>query len=702
MPTDPYLFALGSLEKNGPSMRSQATSTAKEGNRRSRSGKFLTSEHWYQGGIVFRRPVSPNRRDGHMPFRGCFISYTMKARVLFLGLLFSSCACAQTAPLDRAEILGRLAQGYSPSYLGKLVKTRGVSFSASADFLERVQSAGGEGILVEGLRNAVPAAAGSSPSRPDRAYDFLAKCAERIHIGAASLAENDCRAALEENPESPWPILVALRVLALNNASTEERIALLRRAVTLDGTLVDAHRALAMADISPDQRAAEIEAVQSLERVHPADDSGSDAFVGQFSLNPASAGDENLAPESRQAVLTRLESGLAEKPELASVRLSAAWTYATLNDPENAASEIREAIRLEPGNADLRVALARFYGKQQDVNPAVAAYREAVRIAPYDCVYRRLLVEALLRDNRHEEAIREWKDFMLLSPRDPAASAALVNLYLVRGHRDSAIAELRRSLKASADVSASEKEFVEDRYRDIDLLARLLVENREFDSATQEYNYLLRFRPDDAVLHIRAGDVFFARQLRDPASREYREAVRLQPALADAHHRLANCLLLARNPDEAITEYSQSLALDPDKQESRIMLGAAFSAKGELNAAIEQFERVLAADPDNAVALANLGHSFYLNQNYPAASAALKRALLLKADFPAAKDELAEVVARSSVGAEAGSPGGVDAFTEGMLLSEFSSTGPTATEQDSALESDTAERSAPNFPASNH
>jgi len=37
-----------------------------------------------------------------------------------------------------------------------------------------------------------------------------------------------------------------------------------------------------------------------------------------------------------------------------------------------------------------------------------------------------------------------------------------------------------------------------------------------------------------------------------------------------------------------------------------------------------------------------------------------------------------------------------------MLLSEFSSTGPTATEQDSALESDTAERSAPNFPASNH
>src|SRR6516165_5660551 len=231
MPTDPYLFALGSLEKNGPSMRSQATSTAKEGNRRSRSGKFLTSEHWYQGGIVFRRPVSPNRRDGHMPFRGCFISYTMKARVLFLGLLFSACACAQTAPLDRAEILGRLAQGYSPSYLGRLVKTRGVSFSPSADFLDRVKLAGGDGILIERLSSATPPP-GFGISQNERPFELLAKCAELIHIGAGQQAENDCHAAIEENPESPWPLMAAIRAIAYSDAPEQEHIALLRRALS--------------------------------------------------------------------------------------------------------------------------------------------------------------------------------------------------------------------------------------------------------------------------------------------------------------------------------------------------------------------------------------------------------------------------------------------------------------------------------------
>jgi hypothetical protein len=56
----------------------------------------------------------------------------MKLRALLPALLFlPGCAFAQSAPLDRAEILGRLAQDYSPSYIAHLVKIRGVSFSSS-------------------------------------------------------------------------------------------------------------------------------------------------------------------------------------------------------------------------------------------------------------------------------------------------------------------------------------------------------------------------------------------------------------------------------------------------------------------------------------------------------------------------------------------------------------------------------------------
>ena len=78
-------------------------------------------------------------------------------RVLILGwffLLVSPYASGQTIPLDQTEILGRLAAGNTPSYVAHLVKTRGVSFSVSQDFLYRVKLAGGEGILAERLLSA--------------------------------------------------------------------------------------------------------------------------------------------------------------------------------------------------------------------------------------------------------------------------------------------------------------------------------------------------------------------------------------------------------------------------------------------------------------------------------------------------------------------------------------------------------------------
>jgi hypothetical protein len=78
--------------------------------------------------------------------------------ILFLLLGLPRIAEAQTQsqtqaapqpPLDRVEILGRLGVGYPPSYIAKLVKTRGVSFAPSQDFVYRVRLAGGAGILVE-------------------------------------------------------------------------------------------------------------------------------------------------------------------------------------------------------------------------------------------------------------------------------------------------------------------------------------------------------------------------------------------------------------------------------------------------------------------------------------------------------------------------------------------------------------------------
>lgn len=571
-------------------------------------------------------------------------------RTYLIALLFPllpTCLFSQAAPLGRAEILGRLALGYSPSYVTQLVKTHGTNFSPTADFLARIKLAGGDGILVDRLSSS-DAPAGMNPSAVDRPFEHFANCAELIHIGATEQAEMECRAAMEENPESAWPIMAAIRVLAENGISQEEQLQFLRRAVATEPSLVIAHRSLAMADLPPQEQAQEMQRVTALEQSQPDEQFDSvGAFTGVAPF-PGISATENLNPEGRKLIQAQIRSSLQEHPDLAAIRLEIAFKYAQLGDMENAHRELREALHLEPGNSDLHFALASFYQFQQHTEAELAEYREAIRIAPYQNLPRLRLTEALAREQRSEEAIREWNDYLILAPRDFAASDSLLNLYLARHDRKSAIAELRRSLKASSLAIPDEAAYVDFRLQDLDRLAHLLTDNGEFGAAAEQYSFLLRFKPDSSVLHNNLGNVFYAQRQCDQATREYREALRLQPDLPDAHHNLANCMLVSKNTDGAITEYQQTIELDPDKFQARMMLGAALTQKGELNAAIEQFQQVLAQDPENADVHASLGHAYYMNKDIPSAILELKHALVLKPDFPAAENELARIYATAA------------------------------------------------------
>jgi tetratricopeptide (TPR) repeat protein len=571
----------------------------------------------------------------------------MKTHTLFLALvllLLPPCVSAQRAPLDRAEIFGRLTQSYSPSYIAHLVKIRGVNFSPTANFLSDVKLSGGDGVLVERLSSSdlVPAISSSNRDRP---FEHFAKCAELIHVGDDERAQQDCLAAIDENPESAWPIMAAIHAFTAMGIPEQDNVALLRRALALNPSLLSAHRALSSTDLSPEERDQELQKIAELEQAEASDDYVSaGAYMGGYSFQGV-PGSETTSPETRKFLQEQIALMLQKYPDLAAVRLLVASWYGVLGDPDKLHSEFQEALRLEPGNPELHLALAAFYLSQNNTEAELAEYREAIHIAPYIESTRSSLIETLMREQRSEEAIREWKDFLTLSPRDVAASNSLVALYLAGKDRRSAIAELRRSLKASSDAIPDQAKYVEARIQDLDRLAHLLFDNGEFDAAAQQYNFLLRFMPDSSVLHNNLGNVFYGQRRCDDASSEYREALRLQPDLPDAHHNLANCLLATQKADDAIAEYHQTLELDPSKYQTRMMLGAAFLQKGEINDAMEQFQQVLAQQPENAEVRMLLGHAYYVNKDFPSAIMELKQALSIKPDFPHAENELAWIYA---------------------------------------------------------
>lgn len=571
----------------------------------------------------------------------------MKTHTFFLALLFlllPPCTFAQSAPLDRTEILGRLTLGYSPSYVAHLVKTRGVNFSPTADFLSGVTLAGGEGILIERLSSSDLAPVTSS-ANPDRSFERLARCAELIHIGDEVRTQQECLAAIEENPESAWPIMAAIHAFRAMGIPEQDNVELLRRAVALDPNLVSAHRALVSTDLSAQERDDEMQQIASLERGEACDDySSAGSYAGPSPyLGSPEAG--TMPPEIQKFLQAQIQLWSQKYPDLADVRMRIAFWYGLLGDQDKMRSESQEAFRLEPGNPELHLNLANFYLSQHNTEAELTEYREAIRIAPYQHSSRSQLAEALVREQRADEAIREWQEFLILSPLDIAASDSLIGLYLDRHDRKSAIAELRRSLKASFDTTPDQAKYFDTRIQDLDRLAHVLFDNGEFDSAALQYALLLRFQPDSAVFHNNLGNVLFAQGRCEDASTEYREALRLEPDLPDAHHNLANCLLVTQKADDAIAEYRQTLGLDPSKYQSRVMLGAAFLQKGELGAAIEQFQQVLAEQPENADVRMYLGHAYYLNKDFPLAITQLQHALSIKPDSPFAENELAWIYA---------------------------------------------------------
>lgn len=480
-------------------------------------------------------------------------------------LLVSPYATGQKVPLDQTEILGRLAAGNTPSYVAHLVKMRGVSFSVSQDFLRRVKLAGGEGILAERLLSAEESGQPQSVSEKEASFKLLAECAELIHVGATDLAEKECRISIQENPQSPWPLLATARLLQHydltgNLAETfrenpEERRELLWRAAKLSPNLAMVHQALAVT-LDADEAATELENAKRLdaEQLEVSETSAREiprvGYIGGDEDGSDSAASSNepamIDPETAHHVEV--------DPDLASNHRRRALAYLQVGNFEKVESEFAEAIRLEPDNPAIRSDLAVYYLSRHNREEALAELREGVRIVPFGIVQRIFLAETLESFGHAPEAIDELRRLTATYPAATAASESLVELYLEEKDPEAAIEELRRSLKASSVTYGDQSTFVEARYQDLNRLAQLLAQSRDLDAAADEYLFLLRYAPDSAELHNDYANVLLEQRKLDQAISEYHEAIRLDPSMPGAHNNIGICLAMKKNLEAGIGE----------------------------------------------------------------------------------------------------------------------------------------------------
>jgi len=526
----------------------------------------------------------------------------------------------QTIPVTQVEILGRLARRNSPSFVAHLVKTRGIAFGVTDSFLTQVEAAGGDGLLVEYLSSAA-----TINEFKDEPVEHISKCAERVHVGDTESAVAECRAAIQENPTSPWPLLISADLLLRtatprtpadpSNWSTEQAIQkeysqLLGRAQELDPQSLTS---------------SEIE--------------GGTVSPYHFLNKPLSGMPQAVQPAG--GVIGQMAPDL----ELASTHRNQAYGYFLAQDLENAERELKEAIRLEPDNTVNHACLAFFYLFGQRENDGVEELRATVRIAPFDQDQRETLANQLEELGRTQEAVAELTKLLTISPRDVRISNDLVELYLKHNDPKAAIGELQRSLKATSVSYSDEAQFIEARFWDLDRLAQLLKDTRQFEAAAEQYQFLLRYQPDNADLHNNYGNVLMDQHRLDEAIAEYNLALRFNPKLSSAYHNIGLCLSQQKNFQGAIDEFQRALDLNPEEPHTQIYLGLALGRQGLEKSAKEEFQQFIEKHPKDAGAHLDLAYALDQIHDTAGAIQELKTALELKPDSPDAENNLAWIYA---------------------------------------------------------
>ncbi len=375
-----------------------------------------------------------------------------------------------SAPLSRSEILGLLAIGESPSLIAYRIGISGLTFASNGEFLSAVERAGGRGILISKLSDAKPGNLTASIADSDHSFDHLAECAELLHIGNVENALPECRAAIDENPKSPWPLLTTEHALSYANLPGEECAELARRALALN----------------PNSPSLENESY--------------DMVLANYFYVGVPSGDPGFVdpPNAEVPIGPQIRRLLESEPDVASTHLFVARRFEIAGDFEKSRRELKEAVRLEPDNPRLHSEIARSYEDRGNLEAAFAEFREAVRIAPYDVQQRVTFAQALQNHDRTDEAIRELRDLLALVPDSATAKNDLAWIYVTTSDSDSRNPGEALSLayEAVQATQATNPHF-------LDTLAEALLINGQPEEALKIEQQALDLNPDDEQMQSR-------------------------------------------------------------------------------------------------------------------------------------------------------------------------------------------------------
>jgi tetratricopeptide (TPR) repeat protein len=134
----------------------------------------------------------------------------------------------------------------------------------------------------------------------------------------------------------------------------------------------------------------------------------------------------------------------------------------------------------------------------------------------------------------------------------------------------------------------------------------ILFKEDDYDHAIAVYTGAIRLNPNDAIVYLYRGYVYYHKGDYDRAIADYTEAIRLDPNDAIVYLYRGYAYNLKGDYDRAIADFTEAIRLDPNAI-AYTARGCAYGEKGDNDRAIADYTEAIRLDPDYAIAYANRG-----------------------------------------------------------------------------------------------
>lgn len=285
--------------------------------------------------------------------------------------------------------------------------------------------------------------------------------------------------------------------------------------------------------------------------------------------------------------------------------------------------------------AQANVAQDRFDRKQYA--DAANAYEKIPQVQRDASIHNRLGISYHL-SNQLKAAETAYRAALRARPEDPVAANNIAALYYSQRKFSDAERQVRRALEKNPDGPILRLNLRSARYaRENGKVARdnatelartnpMLVEKQEGDLLQMQLLMPVKLL-EEAGLHEKRADSYFARRMYDDAIIEYKKSVAVDRYNASLLNRLGLVYHQSQKLNEAERYYREALKQNPYFLEVINNIGTVEYARQRYEMALEQYQRALKIRPQSPTVLLNMGACLFDLKRYEEAVKATQQAI---------------------------------------------------------------------------